>query len=243
MLAVLEGIRAYRIYLSDKKFTIYTDHKALKYVMDQKRSTGRLARWAMEIQGYQFDMIHRPGKNNEVADALSRRVYSENDKQVEDTVVASLSSGSKPDSLQNLDSDSNETEMITSSLSTPCTQVSNDISELTEVSFFYSEIPDILTIDSEVEISLQNPNLSDLAEIAKLQQNCPDFRLIMIIYKMVISLMEKKLKTKSSKIRNIMKSVTEFCIIGFKDVSSALSYLMTNGFNNLHCPELSEMKH
>ena len=178
MLAVLEGIRAYRIYLSDKKFTIYTDHKALKYVMDQKRSTGRLARWAMEIQGYQFDMIHRPGKNNEVADALSRRVYSENDKQVEDTVVASLSSGSKPDSLQNLDSDSNETEMITSSLSTPCTQVSNDISELTEVSFFYSEIPDILTIDSEVEISLQNPNLSDLAEIAKLQQNCPDFRLI-----------------------------------------------------------------
>lgn len=34
MLAILEGIRAYRIYLSDKKFTIYTDHKALKYVMD-----------------------------------------------------------------------------------------------------------------------------------------------------------------------------------------------------------------
>lgn len=39
MLAILEGIRAYRIYLSDKKFSIYTDHKALKYVMDQKRST------------------------------------------------------------------------------------------------------------------------------------------------------------------------------------------------------------
>lgn len=132
----------------------------------------------MEIQGYQFDMIHRQGKNNEEADALSRSVYSENDKQVEDTVVASLSSATKPDSLQNLDSDSNETEMITSSLSTPCTQISNDISELTEVSFFYSKIPDILTIDSEVEISLQNPNLSDLAEIAKLQQNYPDFRLI-----------------------------------------------------------------
>lgn len=61
MLAVFDEIWSYRIYLSDKKFTIYTDHKAPKYVMDQKRATGRLARWAMEIQGYQCDIIHRPG--------------------------------------------------------------------------------------------------------------------------------------------------------------------------------------
>ena len=74
---------------------------------------------------------YRPSKNNEVAGALSRRVYSENDKQVEDTVVASMSSDSKSDFLQNFDSDSNETEIIT--------QVTNDISELTEMSFFYSK--------------------------------------------------------------------------------------------------------
>lgn len=37
--------------------------------MDQKRSTGRLARWVFEIQSYQFEIIQRPGKNN---DALSR---------------------------------------------------------------------------------------------------------------------------------------------------------------------------
>ena len=42
-----------------------------------------------------------------------------------------MSSDSKSDFLQNFDSDSNETEIIT--------QVTNDISELTEMSFFYSE--------------------------------------------------------------------------------------------------------
>ena len=36
---------------------MYTDHKALYYVMDKKHSTCRLARWAMEIERYQFDMI------------------------------------------------------------------------------------------------------------------------------------------------------------------------------------------
>lgn len=44
---------------------------------------------------------------------------------------------------------------------------------MTEVSFFYSYFPDILTVEPEVEISLQNPNLS---EIAKLQKACPDFQ-------------------------------------------------------------------
>lgn len=101
MLAVLEGIRSYRIYLSDKKFTIHTDHKALKYVMDQKRATGRLARWAMEIQGYQFDIIHRPGKHNEVADALSRREYPipDSPEQHKEACVSSLISADNKLSL------------------------------------------------------------------------------------------------------------------------------------------------
>ena len=173
MLAVLEGIRSYRIYLSDKKFTIYTDHKALKYVMDQKRSTGRLARWAMEIQSYQFDIIHRPGKNNQVADALSRREYDKENKETEDVIIASISEKSNSNnSLPNLNSDSKETETAQSSV--PSTY--SKTSQMTEVSFFYSEIPDVLPIEPEIEISLQNPNLSDLSKIASLQQTCPDFQ-------------------------------------------------------------------
>lgn len=45
MLAVLKGIRSYHIYLSDKKCTIPIDHEGLKYVLDQKRASGRLAKW------------------------------------------------------------------------------------------------------------------------------------------------------------------------------------------------------
>lgn len=78
MLAVLERFRSYCIYL--------------KYVMDQNCATGRLARWAMEIQGYQFDIIHRPSKHNEVADALSRREYPspESQEQHKEACVSSL---------------------------------------------------------------------------------------------------------------------------------------------------------
>lgn len=61
----------------------------------------------MEIQGYQFDIIHRTGKNNQVADALSRRDYDNDENKVtEEIVIASISE--KPTStnnLQNLNSD------------------------------------------------------------------------------------------------------------------------------------------
>lgn len=109
--------------------------------MDQKRSTGRLARCAMEIQGYQFDIIHWPGKSNQIADALSRRDYDDDEKKVtEEIVIASTSEKSTSNnSLQNLNSDSNDTETAKSSASTTYSQTP----ELTEVSFFYSDFPDI----------------------------------------------------------------------------------------------------
>ena len=39
--------------------------------------TGRLARWSLLLQSYQFNVIHRPGKSISRADALSRRMYRE----------------------------------------------------------------------------------------------------------------------------------------------------------------------
>ena len=40
-----------------------------------KDATGRLARWALLLQQYDFEIIHRPGCQNGNADALSRRPY------------------------------------------------------------------------------------------------------------------------------------------------------------------------
>ena len=44
--------------------------------MKVKDPTGRLARWALHLQQYDFEIIHRPGVQNGAADALSRRKYS-----------------------------------------------------------------------------------------------------------------------------------------------------------------------
>ena len=43
--------------------------------MKVKDPTGRLARWALQLQQYDFEIIHHPGKQNAAADALSRRNY------------------------------------------------------------------------------------------------------------------------------------------------------------------------
>ncbi len=71
-LAVVWAILKFRTFVECCKFTIETDHKALKWLMEMKDPRGRLGRWVMTLQGYSFDIQHLPGKENFVADALSR---------------------------------------------------------------------------------------------------------------------------------------------------------------------------
>ena len=74
-LAILEGIRMYHPYLANKEFTIITDHRALMWLHSTKRETGRLSRWAIQLQGYNYKVQYRKGKKNANANALSRRDY------------------------------------------------------------------------------------------------------------------------------------------------------------------------
>ena len=74
-LAVVEGIKRYQPYLSGKHFLVHTDHGSLSWLMNVKDPTGRLARWALQLQQYDFEIVHRPGTSNGNADALSRRPY------------------------------------------------------------------------------------------------------------------------------------------------------------------------
>lgn len=75
-LALVEGIRHFKVYLSDKSFTVYSDHLALKSLKTSK-ATGRLGRWAVFLQGFQYKVVHKPGKIHSNADSLSRRAYEE----------------------------------------------------------------------------------------------------------------------------------------------------------------------
>ena len=63
-LAVIEGIKKFQPHLHGRKFTVHTDHHALKWLMTIKDVTGRLARWSLFIQQFDFDIKHRPGVTN-----------------------------------------------------------------------------------------------------------------------------------------------------------------------------------
>lgn len=84
-LAIIYSLKVFDPYLRNSKFRIITDHQALKYIFNEKENTGsRVARWAMALQQYDYDVVHRAGRANENADALSRRHY---DQEGEDSVV------------------------------------------------------------------------------------------------------------------------------------------------------------
>ena len=80
-LAIVWVVQHFQHYLGLKPFTIVTDHSALKWLQTCKMPKGRRARWMTELQQYEFKIIHRPGKLNANADALSR-MYEENETEV-----------------------------------------------------------------------------------------------------------------------------------------------------------------
>lgn len=72
-LAIIWGIRKMKPYLEGYQFRILTDHLSLKWLNSIESPTGRLARWALELQQFNFIVQYRKGKQNTVADALSRQ--------------------------------------------------------------------------------------------------------------------------------------------------------------------------
>jgi hypothetical protein len=73
-LAVIWAIQHFHKFLIGGKFTVITDHAALKGLMNAKIPKGKRARWVMELQQYNFEIVHRAGKENKNADALSRLI-------------------------------------------------------------------------------------------------------------------------------------------------------------------------
>ena len=72
-LAVVRAVDQFAIHLLGKPFVIMTDHKALTSLLTSKRLNGRLMRWALLLQDFTFEIVHRAGNLHGNADGLSRQ--------------------------------------------------------------------------------------------------------------------------------------------------------------------------
>ncbi|KAD4180334.1 hypothetical protein E3N88_28925 [Mikania micrantha] len=71
--AVVFALKIWRHYLYGTKCVVYTDHKSLQHIFDQKMLNMRQRRWVELLNDYDCEIRYHPGKANVVADTLSRK--------------------------------------------------------------------------------------------------------------------------------------------------------------------------
>ncbi|GJS17211.1 putative reverse transcriptase domain-containing protein, partial [Tanacetum coccineum] len=71
--SVVFALKIWRHYLYGTKCTVFTDHKSLQHILDQKELNMRQRHWLELLSDYDCDIRYHPGKANVVADALSRK--------------------------------------------------------------------------------------------------------------------------------------------------------------------------
>lgn len=86
-LAVIWAVERFRPYVEGSRFKVITDHYSLLWLNNLKDPQGRLARWALRLQPYDMELIHRKGQENVVPDMLSRTTPVEDKETLECAVV------------------------------------------------------------------------------------------------------------------------------------------------------------
>jgi len=73
LLAIIKALKEWRHYIQGlpHPVEIWMDHKNLEYIMTSQNLTRRQKRWSLTLVEYDFTLHHKPGRVNDVADALS----------------------------------------------------------------------------------------------------------------------------------------------------------------------------
>jgi len=77
ILAILHAVDLWRPYLLGQRFQIKTDHQSLENFLEQRISSPEQQKWVTKLFGYDYEIIYKKGKDNVVADALSRKYEDE----------------------------------------------------------------------------------------------------------------------------------------------------------------------
>ncbi|MDI9312181.1 MAG: reverse transcriptase domain-containing protein [Limnohabitans sp.] len=80
-LGIMYGLKVFRHYLHGRHFTIMTDHSALIHIQNMNNQNMRLRKWAIMLQEFDFDIMHKKGSSHSDADCLSR-YFSETEKDL-----------------------------------------------------------------------------------------------------------------------------------------------------------------
>lgn len=70
ILVIIVAILTQRLYLLGRKFFIKIDQRSLKYMMDQRIIILKQQKWVSKLFGYDYEIIYKPGKENQAADTL-----------------------------------------------------------------------------------------------------------------------------------------------------------------------------
>lgn len=94
-LCVVWAVSRFRVYLLGKKFKIFTDNATITYLQTCRLLSPRIARYALVLQEYDFELVHVPSSGNFIADTLSRqaatRLPTPSDKMFKVLTVLKLS--------------------------------------------------------------------------------------------------------------------------------------------------------
>jgi len=71
-LAVIHVVNKFRPYITGYPVILYIDHFSIKYLENKSITNGKITRWLILLQEFDITIRDRPGRENPVADFLSR---------------------------------------------------------------------------------------------------------------------------------------------------------------------------